>query len=141
MLTASRLAITEATSDISLNTLEIDIKYTKLEYEGRTLSPTGHTYSEDIQTDKFSFGETLAAGSKATITIKYVGQLNDKMAGFYRSSYVENGETKYMATTQMEPTDARRVRLSRCQHDAPANARRPLLASTSPTSSRPGPSP
>ena len=45
-----------------------------------------------------------------TLTIKYVGQLNDKMAGFYRSSYVdEKGETKYMATTQMEPTDARRV--------------------------------
>lgn len=32
------------------------------------------------------------------------------MAGFYRSSYKdEAGETKYMATTQMEPTDARRV--------------------------------
>ena len=32
------------------------------------------------------------------------------MAGFYRSSYKEkDGSTKYMATTQMEPTDARRA--------------------------------
>lgn len=31
------------------------------------------------------------------------------MAGFYRSSYKENGETKYIASTQMEPTDARRA--------------------------------
>ena len=31
------------------------------------------------------------------------------MAGFYKSSYKENGETKYLATTQMEPTDCRRA--------------------------------
>jgi aminopeptidase 2 len=33
------------------------------------------------------------------------------MAGFYRSSYKdsETGETRYLATTQMEPTDARRA--------------------------------
>jgi aminopeptidase N len=31
------------------------------------------------------------------------------MAGFYRSKYVVNGETRYMATTQFEPTEARRA--------------------------------
>lgn len=32
------------------------------------------------------------------------------MAGFYRSSYkTKDGETKYLASTQMEPTDARRA--------------------------------
>jgi len=31
-------------------------------------------------------------------------------SGFYKSSYVnDSGEKKYMACTQMEPTDARRV--------------------------------
>jgi hypothetical protein len=48
--------------------------------------------------------------------------LNDKMAGFYRSSYIDakSGEKKWLATTQMgnvsspifaylEPTDARRA--------------------------------
>ena len=38
--------------------------------------------------------------------------LADGILGFYRSSYKDDeGNTKYMATTQMEPTDARRVRL------------------------------
>lgn len=40
----------------------------------------------------------------------FTGYLNDKMAGFYRSSYQgEDGSTKYIAVTQMEPTDARRA--------------------------------
>jgi aminopeptidase 2 len=40
----------------------------------------------------------------------FSGILNDNMAGFYRSSFkAEDGSTTYMATTQMEPTDARRA--------------------------------
>ena len=46
-----------------------------------------------------------------TITMEFVGKLNNDMAGFYRSTYkdIRTGETKYIATTQMEPTDARRA--------------------------------
>lgn len=44
------------------------------------------------------------------------------MAGFYRSSYKdEAGETKYMATTQMEPTDARRVIIHSCEDSVDKN--------------------
>jgi aminopeptidase 2 len=40
----------------------------------------------------------------------FTGELNDNMAGFYRSSFkAADGSTTYMATTQMEPTDARRA--------------------------------
>jgi aminopeptidase 2 len=42
--------------------------------------------------------------------MKFTGQLNDKMAGFYRSTYkMPDGSEGIMATTQMEPTDARRA--------------------------------
>jgi aminopeptidase 2 len=42
--------------------------------------------------------------------MKFTGQLNDKMAGFYRSTYKNHDGTEgVMATTQMEPTDARRA--------------------------------
>ena len=45
------------------------------------------------------------------LTIKFTGSLNDSMAGFYRAKYQDKvtGEIKYMATTQMQPTDARRA--------------------------------
>lgn len=40
--------------------------------------------------------------------INYTGTLNDNMEGFYRSAYTDdNGETKYLATTQFESTSAR----------------------------------
>jgi aminopeptidase 2 len=42
--------------------------------------------------------------------MKFAGKLNDKMAGFYRSTYQNSDGTKgILATTQMEPTDARRA--------------------------------
>lgn len=39
----------------------------------------------------------LAAGSKATLIIEFIGFINDKMAGFYRSSYTDSatGSKKY----------------------------------------------
>jgi len=43
------------------------------------------------------------------IRVLYAGQINDKMAGFYRSQYVGHGQTKYIAVTQFEESDARRA--------------------------------
>ena len=68
------------------------------------------SYNEDTQTTTVSFKDTIPAGSKATLTQKFTGSLNENMAGFYRSSFKgEDGSTQYLATTQMEPTDARRA--------------------------------
>ena len=43
------------------------------------------------------------------IQIDYKGQINDKMAGFYRSQYTHSGKTQYIAVTQFEESDARRA--------------------------------
>lgn len=54
--------------------------------------------------------EKVEAGNKAQLTIIFKGVLKDNMAGFYRSSYTKaDGSKGYLATTQMEPTDARRA--------------------------------
>jgi tricorn protease interacting factor F2/3 len=43
------------------------------------------------------------------IDLEFQGILNDRLLGFYRSQYVQNGKTKYLATTQFEAADARRA--------------------------------
>nr|XP_057931223.1 aminopeptidase Ey-like isoform X2 [Doryrhamphus excisus]XP_057931224.1 aminopeptidase Ey-like isoform X2 [Doryrhamphus excisus]XP_057931225.1 aminopeptidase Ey-like isoform X2 [Doryrhamphus excisus]XP_057931226.1 aminopeptidase Ey-like isoform X2 [Doryrhamphus excisus]XP_057931227.1 aminopeptidase Ey-like isoform X2 [Doryrhamphus excisus] len=40
---------------------------------------------------------------------KFTGELADDLGGFYRSEYMEDGVKKYVATTQMQPTDARKA--------------------------------
>ena len=51
--------------------------------------------------------EPLAGNIK--LTIEYQGLINDKMAGFYRSQYSYQDQTKYIAVTQFEESDARRA--------------------------------
>uniref|UniRef100_A0A182R8C8 Aminopeptidase N n=1 Tax=Anopheles funestus TaxID=62324 RepID=A0A182R8C8_ANOFN len=52
---------------------------------------------------------TLRRGDQYRVRIKYEGVLNDYLQGFYRSSYTANNETRWIATTQFQPTDARRA--------------------------------
>uniref|UniRef100_A0ABM5GJS6 Aminopeptidase n=1 Tax=Pogona vitticeps TaxID=103695 RepID=A0ABM5GJS6_9SAUR len=42
------------------------------------------------------------------LTMKFQGQLNGSLVGFYRTTYVEDGITKSIAATDHEPTDARK---------------------------------
>ncbi|UCF91593.1 MAG: M1 family metallopeptidase [Desulfobacterales bacterium] len=58
-----------------------------------------------------------AMAGDITIGIDYQGHINDKMAGFYRSQYVNQGATRYMAVTQFEESDARRA-FPCCDHPA-----------------------
>lgn len=90
---------------ISLNTLELDIESAHL-LDSDNTKPHTISYDEDSQTTTFKFDAPLAANR---LHIKFTGDLNDKMAGFYRSSYEEDGVKKYLATTQFEPTDCRRA--------------------------------
>jgi aminopeptidase 2 len=99
------------TTSISLNTNELKVHSTTVHAGDQVIaeSPTVQ-HDDDKQITKVSFGQTLPGGSKAQLTMTFTGQLNDNMAGFYRSSIKDDkGNTTYMATTQMEPTDARRA--------------------------------
>ncbi|XP_036952022.1 aminopeptidase Ey-like [Acanthopagrus latus] len=51
----------------------------------------------------------LQAGSKYELFTDFVGELADDLGGFYRSEYIEDGVKKVVATTQMQPTDARKA--------------------------------
>ncbi len=111
MLNCSSLDVVEDTTSISLNTLDLQIRSTAVKSGSKEITSSPDLqYDEDKQITKVSFQEKLPAGSKATLSMTFTGKLNDNMAGFYRSSYEGgDGSKKYIATTQMEPTDARRA--------------------------------
>lgn len=61
------------------------------------------------ETVKFEFDSKLPKG-KGKIGMTFIGQLNDKLKGFYRNKYfTQSGEERYGAVTQFESTDARRA--------------------------------
>merc|ERR1719385_42442 len=70
----------------------------------------GHAYDEVRQFYIIMLANAPDA-SKLKISIFFTGNLNDELAGFYRSSYTKTstGEKTYLATTQFEATDARRA--------------------------------
>jgi len=55
------------------------------------------------------FGQEIPCNASLILTIEYMGFLNNQMAGFYRSSYMDiHGKSRIMASTQFEALDARR---------------------------------
>lgn len=77
-----------------------------------------------------SFAKRLLAGSRAMLNITFRAKFNDGsfgklgriaalprgssfltgLTGFYKKPYQHDGITKYLACTQFQPCDARRVR-------------------------------
>ncbi|CAM4612702.1 unnamed protein product [Lepidochelys olivacea] len=51
----------------------------------------------------------LEKGKSYELVSSFMGELADDLAGFYRSEYVEDGETRVVATTQMQAPDARKA--------------------------------
>jgi puromycin-sensitive aminopeptidase len=73
--------------------------------------PTVGTISldEELERINFSFKTPLAAG-RYTLSCVFHGELNDKLRGFYKSTFTDEAGTEHtIATTQFEDTDARRA--------------------------------
>ena len=117
------LDVKESTSSIILNALDLEFHSASVKVAGKSIASKNIAVDEEKQIATLDFEENLdVKDCNATLSIEFTGILNDKMAGFYRSSYVDSksGETKWLATTQMglyshtnaliiEPTDARRA--------------------------------
>ncbi|MFW6293475.1 MAG: M1 family metallopeptidase, partial [Spirochaetota bacterium] len=62
-----------------------------------------------LEDDKLILEPEARPVGACEVEIDYTGEINDLMAGFYRSRYVVDGRTHYLATTQFEERDARRA--------------------------------
>jgi puromycin-sensitive aminopeptidase len=97
------LSILQKTKIVTLHSRELEIETAEIDKIFAKIS-----YNEKAETATFTFPKELPKG-KHKLTIVFKGILNDKMRGFYKSSYEHEGKTRHMATTQFEATDARRA--------------------------------
>ncbi len=92
----------EAASEIVLNAIELQI-------HSVTVNGTAAAYSLNEELERLVIDAAIASGP-ITIEISFTGILNDKLRGFYRSTFVDDsGKTRTIATTQMQSTDCRRA--------------------------------
>lgn len=105
-----RLQVDKATNSVVLNA-------TELKLDSATIT------GGDVKQPETAVGTLATAKEQLTLTfpvvlkpgmynlnVKFTGILNDKLRGFYRSVYCDSkGQKIAIATTQMEPTDARRM--------------------------------
>ncbi len=107
------VTIEAPTPTITLNAAELDITFAELNDAnpdaGYALAPTAIALDPDEERATLTFPEPLMPGP-ATLHLGFTGVLNDKLHGFYRSTFTdESGTEQIIATTQMESTDARRA--------------------------------
>jgi len=101
--------VREPVSEIVLNSIELTILAVSIvSAEGKVLQGTS-TLDEISERAIFQFPQILTPGTWR-LQLTFSGILNDKLHGFYRSTYKDaNGQDKGLASTQFESTDARRA--------------------------------
>lgn len=104
------LVVDEAVTEITCNALDLDIIAASVTHhdDGEIAVRDVHT-DHDTERVTFVLASPLAAGS-GHLHIRFAGRLNDKLRGFYRSTFIDHaGVERTIATTQFEATDARRA--------------------------------
>ncbi len=101
------LDILKSTKTLTLHSKEIDIETASVIVNKEKVF-ANISYDQKSETATFTFKEKIKTG-KIKLTISFKGILNDKMRGFYRSSYIYEAKVRNIATTQFEATDARRA--------------------------------
>jgi puromycin-sensitive aminopeptidase len=102
------LSLRKAARAITLHAKELEIDAVVARTDAGDQFATSITYDDAAETSTFHFAKPVAKG-QARLHITFHGILNDKMRGFYRSTFEHAGKTHVIATTQFESTDARRA--------------------------------
>ena len=103
------VTVVHPTDVIIFNSLELTIENAVVEDAAGGRQPASIALDEPLQRCRLTLAQPLAPGHWR-LQIEFRGTLNDKLRGFYRSTYKDrNGSTQTLAATQFEATDARRA--------------------------------
>ena len=98
----------EAVSEIVLNAAELAVSDVEVIGSDGAALACGVNFDDELEQVVFRTPSDLPPGP-CTLSCRFTGTLNDKLRGFYRSTYIgSDGETQTIATTQFESVDARR---------------------------------
>jgi puromycin-sensitive aminopeptidase len=99
----------EPVREIILNAAELELHAVSLQTADGKVREGRVNLDTENERATLSFGEPVPAG-RGDLQIQFSGILNDKLHGFYRSTYKgADGQDKPLASTQFESTDARRA--------------------------------
>ena len=102
------LEVVSETDTIVLNAAELEIEDVQIE-QGDSVPASSIVMNEDLERAEFAFPIVLQPGT-AQLSCSFKGILNDKLRGFYRSTWKDDaGNDHVIATTQFESTNARRA--------------------------------
>ena len=104
------IELAQPTSELVLNAVEIEVQSaTVVREDGTSVAADRIGYDQSAETVTFAFDAPIPAG-QAQLALEFTGQLNDRLHGFYLSTYrTADGQEQRLATTQFEATDARRA--------------------------------
>jgi puromycin-sensitive aminopeptidase len=103
------LTVAEPTREILFNAVELSIERAEIAGAGGRAFTPSVALDETTERCRLTFAEPLPAGTWR-LRLAFHGTLNDKLHGFYRSSYKDAaGRPHTLAATQFEATDARRA--------------------------------
>ena len=101
--------VLEPVQQVIVNAAELDFQAVSIKGPGGKLTAANVSLDSENEQATFDFPDTLNPG-RWELQIAFSGILNDKLHGFYRSTYKDpNGREKTLASTQFESTDARRA--------------------------------
>jgi puromycin-sensitive aminopeptidase len=98
----------QATDHLVLNSADLAISDVEIQIADGSLLPCSVEFNDDMEQVTFRAPSALPPGP-CTVTCRFSGVLNDKLRGFYRSTFTDDaGDIHTIATTQFESVDARR---------------------------------
>ncbi|KAK6205166.1 arginine/alanine aminopeptidase [Scheffersomyces amazonensis] len=114
-----QLKVIEEADELHLNYRDLEVSKDGIVVElvngSGESTPVQITSLQEFKKKEFfviKFDQTLKPSgddSYVKVTLNYDGIVQTNMAGFYKSGYVEDGEERFMLSTQFEATDARRA--------------------------------